>query len=603
MALFTKRFIYGIVITSFLLSLAGCIGSSSRAIPITAKNSQLVRHGKYDEAIANLSKAAKDYPDKGYVWYWLAEAYKGKREYRSAIPCYEKALALELSPGQKKSANDGLGWCYFWTGRFDKAVNFFTKTLKLDPMWKRAYLGRGLSNKQMGRYEESIKDFTQFLRAAPNHKLAIANRAWSYLFLQQYEEGLKDFNQVEVLESAGDKFWLPSALTGQGWCNYYLGNFKVALAKFDQALNIIAPTDNNLRRLAYRGKAFTQAALGNHSGSFRSIEQARAAQDYDTSFDLALLHYVAGNKKAAWKLMGGAGYLGVTLKPRTGSQGPGIVVVGVSAGGPAQKAGILPGDTITNVGGRPISNMQAFVRSVKGARPGSKLLLTVLRGNTSSTIPVVIGQADDLIKNNPLVTPIFKYGKTTPAPKPAAPLKPSTRTAHIPKSKAHVAHIPKQPRLPAPHRAVKTRSHVARIPTPPRTTSTVSDGAKPGPRDVNHASVQPAVRSLGMIHIDQVKAVPKQVPAGDAFDIVVDFTIKDPGAGDRELPVVIERTIYKQGEIIHRFKPVEKTAPNGKPWRLIFSMMAANQKGRYTMGVVIKYNNKKIKRSATFVIK
>ncbi len=604
-----------VLLLLLLLPGTGCVGSASRAIPITAQSSALVRQGRYDEAIANLSKAAKDYPDKGYVWYWLAEAHKGKRDYSSAIKCFEKALSLELSPGQKKSAYGDLGWCYCWTLNYPKAIDSFSEALKLDPRWKDAIFGRAFSYKQIGRFQEAIEDFTKHLELEPNYKGSIVARAWCYFYMRRYKEGLADFNRAEALEAGTNQYWLPNILTGQGWCNYGLGNFKVALAKFNQALKVLAPGDKKLLWLAHKGMAFVQAALGNYRASFKAIEKARAARDYDTHWDLAMLHYVAGNKQAAWKLIGGAGYLGATLQQLPHDKGRGVTVVRVDPGGPAQRAGVHPGDVIVEFQGRSVADLQVFVKQVKATPPGTRGQLVVKREGRQVRIPVIMGQADGLMRAQPLLAPIFKYGKPRRAATPtvskprmgtpsnrkrarvvtARPI--SKHLPHIPKTTRHIAHIPKQ--------------HIKHIPKQPKlpATSSVTDKSTLGQGTMGTGAghelvtAKPLHTSSGFIQIDQISAVPKEVSAGEAFQMVVDFTIKDPKATGKELPFVVERTIYRGGQVFHRFQPIEKTAPNGKPWQLIFSMTAATERGKYTMEMVLRYKNEEVRKTALFVIK
>ncbi|HXM83716.1 MAG TPA: RIP metalloprotease RseP [Burkholderiales bacterium] len=60
----------------------------------------------------------------------------------------------------------------------------------------------------------------------------------------------------------------------------------------------------------------------------------------------------------------------------------------VVAGGPAERAGLAPGDRIVRVEGKPIDSWEALVAAVR-ARPGTPLHLTLERGDTTRTIEVV----------------------------------------------------------------------------------------------------------------------------------------------------------------------------------------------------------------------
>src|SRR5438034_239817 len=60
----------------------------------------------------------------------------------------------------------------------------------------------------------------------------------------------------------------------------------------------------------------------------------------------------------------------------------------VVAGGPAERAGLAPGDRIARVDGRPIDSWESLVAAVR-SRPGTALQLTVERGDTTRTLEVV----------------------------------------------------------------------------------------------------------------------------------------------------------------------------------------------------------------------
>jgi len=60
----------------------------------------------------------------------------------------------------------------------------------------------------------------------------------------------------------------------------------------------------------------------------------------------------------------------------------------VVAGGPAERAGLAPGDRIARVDGRPIDSWESLVTAVR-SRPGTALQLTVERGDTTRTLEVV----------------------------------------------------------------------------------------------------------------------------------------------------------------------------------------------------------------------
>ncbi|MGE5848628.1 MAG: PDZ domain-containing protein, partial [Candidatus Methylomirabilota bacterium] len=61
----------------------------------------------------------------------------------------------------------------------------------------------------------------------------------------------------------------------------------------------------------------------------------------------------------------------------------GVVVSGVEEGGPAARAGIRPGDVITEANREPVRNSSEFARIIGQLRRGQNLLLLVRRDGSS----------------------------------------------------------------------------------------------------------------------------------------------------------------------------------------------------------------------------
>ncbi|GIZ53482.1 Do family serine endopeptidase [Noviherbaspirillum aridicola] len=74
------------------------------------------------------------------------------------------------------------------------------------------------------------------------------------------------------------------------------------------------------------------------------------------------------------------------------SRKSGAIIAGVLKNGPADKAGIRPGDILLQVEGKPVTDTTAMLNLIAQLTPGSKARLTVLRRNQESTIDVVVGK-------------------------------------------------------------------------------------------------------------------------------------------------------------------------------------------------------------------
>ncbi len=70
----------------------------------------------------------------------------------------------------------------------------------------------------------------------------------------------------------------------------------------------------------------------------------------------------------------------------------GMLIAGVLRGGPADRAGLRPGDVLTRVDGRPVENAHAAVSQIAQSLPGTQVTLEGLRDGAPLKISVVTGR-------------------------------------------------------------------------------------------------------------------------------------------------------------------------------------------------------------------
>jgi putative serine protease PepD len=87
-------------------------------------------------------------------------------------------------------------------------------------------------------------------------------------------------------------------------------------------------------------------------------------------------------------------YLGVTLTDGTatvdGAERAAAVVGSVTAGGPAEKAGLQAKDAVVAVDGRPLEGADSLVAQVRAQRPGATIDLTIVRGDQQQTLHLTL---------------------------------------------------------------------------------------------------------------------------------------------------------------------------------------------------------------------
>jgi S1-C subfamily serine protease len=86
--------------------------------------------------------------------------------------------------------------------------------------------------------------------------------------------------------------------------------------------------------------------------------------------------------------------IGAQVGTVTGMDGEpaGTGVVAVTSGGPADRAGLRPGDVIQAVGGTPTPDTQALAGVLAAAHPGDQIALSVIRDGQEQTVKLTLGE-------------------------------------------------------------------------------------------------------------------------------------------------------------------------------------------------------------------
>jgi tetratricopeptide (TPR) repeat protein len=127
--------------------------------------------GKWDEAIANLTKAIDQEPSYAVPWNERGIAYIRKGQANWAAMDFSKAI--ELRP------NDHVPWtnrgdAHGQMGQWDETIADLSKAIELKGDFEIAWLLRGAGHASLGQWEEASQDFT---KAATFPKTALAASA------------------------------------------------------------------------------------------------------------------------------------------------------------------------------------------------------------------------------------------------------------------------------------------------------------------------------------------------------------------------------------------------------------------------------------------
>jgi putative serine protease PepD len=88
-------------------------------------------------------------------------------------------------------------------------------------------------------------------------------------------------------------------------------------------------------------------------------------------------------------------YLGLqTTQPRSGK---GALIAQTTSGGPSERAGLQPGDLVTEVGGHSVSSPDEVAAAIADRKPGDKVTVTVERNGSQKTFDVTLGQRPETV--------------------------------------------------------------------------------------------------------------------------------------------------------------------------------------------------------------
>ena len=210
-----------------------------------------------------------------------------------------------------------------------------------------------------------------------------------------------------------------SGLTPAAWADaseMRVGHLVVAVGRPEESvqatLGIISSLDGGWRTAAggaidtyvqtdvvmYPG--FSGGPLVSASGPFLGLNSSALLRGVSVTIPSATLRRVADALLAHGKVK--RGFLGVSAQPVRLPQNiadeiqqeTGLLLASVEQGSPADKGGLLLGDTLVGLDGEKVRHMDDLMALLSGDRVGKSVAARVLRGGQLQELQVVIGERD-----------------------------------------------------------------------------------------------------------------------------------------------------------------------------------------------------------------
>jgi len=268
-----------------------------------------------------------------------------------------------------------------------------------------------------GDYDRTIEIARQMISSNASDGAGWYWLCAGHFMKRQYADVIPAANNVLRL-APNDQAWAVSINNSY----YYLGFSFLMLGKYDEAERTfnkaldrhptVAPGDRPMVREYLIGKAFSALGRGENDTAVNEMNKAKEMSDYPNyAYHLSLIYYATGNKEKAWEHRGGKGMVGAQVKDSSQAGTTGAEIVSVVPGGPAEKAGLLPGDIITSVNEHPIVGMMVFMNTAKTLVPGKTATLTFVREGMARELPLQAASAEAIMDADPLIAPIVAKRK------------------------------------------------------------------------------------------------------------------------------------------------------------------------------------------------
>lgn len=249
--------------------LGGCGGKSSGSY--YKEGIEYFNKKDYEKAEVSISKALEINGERAdyYINYGLTLIQLGK--YDAAIPYFDRAILKKenaIVNKNNKAAYRGKGIALYKAYRFSEAVEQFNKALAID---ESTHLNLDIlyykaeAQEKAGFFKEAAITCTDILKKKGEDAAVYNKRADIYRLQGEYEKSLKDYNKAIELapktyeyyfgkyflllenkdteagtavlnEAASIKGTAPMDKFNIAKVNYYLGDYKVAVAQFGEAI-------------------------------------------------------------------------------------------------------------------------------------------------------------------------------------------------------------------------------------------------------------------------------------------------------------------------------------------------------------------------------
>jgi tetratricopeptide (TPR) repeat protein len=176
-----------------------------------------------EKMIVNGQRSADNYYKLGLEYYF-------KNEYNKAIEYFTEAIKLE--PDNALYYNDR-GICYDWLKEHEKAIVDHSKAIELEPDNARYYNSRGICYNWHKEYEKAIADHSKAIELEPDNAEYYDECGKNYNWHKEYEKAITDHSKAIELEPDNARYY-----NERGICYNWHKEYEKAIADHSKAIEL-----------------------------------------------------------------------------------------------------------------------------------------------------------------------------------------------------------------------------------------------------------------------------------------------------------------------------------------------------------------------------
>ncbi len=165
------------------------------------------------------------------------------------------------------------GFVLFDLGKYQEAIRYYDKAIKLNPRDTIAYMGKGIALYYLGKYQEAISCYDKAIELDPKNTEVYYNKALALDKLGKYQEAISCYDKAIELDPKNTEVY-----SGKGFTLSDLGKYQEAISCFDKAIEL---DPKNTR--AYFSKGYALFHLGQYQEAIKYYDKAIALDPNDAA--------------------------------------------------------------------------------------------------------------------------------------------------------------------------------------------------------------------------------------------------------------------------------------------------------------------------------